>query len=70
MGIRVAVANAEQADAVWQLLQHASDELFPVELSIAGVANWTATRTPLGVLTALAPAPQARSCPVVVPAEP
>jgi hypothetical protein len=47
------------------LLQQASDDVFcaaEVHLDGHGLL-WTATRTAAGLLTTLAPAPQARSCP-------
>jgi len=65
MPIRIHVADPHEADAVWALLQQASDDVFcaaEVHLDGHGLL-WTATRTAAGLLTTLAPAPQARSCP-------
>jgi hypothetical protein len=70
MPIRITVADHQQADAVWQLLQHADDDLFPVELWLAGELWWTASRTPAGLLTTLQTAPQGHSCPASDPAAP
>jgi hypothetical protein len=62
MPIRIHVADHDQADAAWQLLQHASDDLFPVELWLAGERWWTATRQ-AGVVTTLLSDDPAHSCP-------
>lgn len=63
MAVRIIVAGAEQADAIWLLLCQASDELFPVELWIGGTLQWVASRSAAGLLTTLAPDLPAHSRP-------
>jgi hypothetical protein len=65
MATRISVANAEQADTVWQLLCLADDGLLPCELWIDGTLQWVASRSAAGLLTTLAPDHLARSRPAI-----